>query len=59
MPHFMIVLTPYINLLNLSCVCVGGGGGGGGGGRVVRRCRVWHPADIGLQLDKACYPCSR
>ena len=32
------------------------------GGRVVRRCRVMspgRPTDIGLQLGKACYPCSR
>ena len=51
----------------------GGRGGGGGGGLesgVAKVCGVrcgegvyftspWHPTDIGLQLDKACYPCSR
>ena len=34
-----------------------------GGGWVRRRCRVsyvtGHSTDIGLQLGKACYPCSR
>ena len=34
-----------------------------GGSRVVRRCLVTtspgRPTDTGLQLDKACYPCSR
>ena len=40
----------------------GGGGGGGGvgcGEGVVYLTSPGHPTDIGLQLGKACYPCSR
>ena len=38
----------------------GGVGGGGGGGKGVGYLKsMGRPTDIGLQLDKACYPCSR
>ena len=56
----------YITLLEggVGCVCVCGGGGGGG--RVVGWCKgVMYltspggPRDIGSQLGKTCYPCSR
>ena len=43
---------------------VGGGGGvgggwGGGGKGVVYLTSTGRPTDIGLQLGKACWPCSR
>ena len=43
------------------CVCVCGGGGGGavGGDGVMYLTSLGLPTDIGLQLDKECYPCSR
>ena len=43
------------------CVCVWGGGGCvfGCGKGVVYLTSPGRPTDIKLQLDKACYPCSR
>ena len=37
----------------------GGVGGGGVGERVVYLLSLGRPTDIGFQLGKACYPCSR
>ena len=37
----------------------GGGGGGGGGEGVVYLTSSGRLTEIGLQLGKACYPCSR
>ena len=53
MPHSVASDLVYTDCKGLSVQILGGG-------RVVRRCCVSYiTADIGLQLGKACYPCSR
>ena len=68
---FAVLKSIIKSVLSISATVSGGGAGGGGGeggkewgdgSRVVGRCRVsspGHPTDVGLQLGKACYPCSR
>ena len=52
--------TPNYGVCVCVCVCgVGGGWGGGRGKGLVSLTSPGHPTDIGLQLSKACYPCSR
>ena len=61
---FLLPARATVTYMHMLSSC-GGGGGGGGGGGVVGWCEgavyltsLGRPTDIGLQLGKACYPCS-
>ena len=65
MEFLLYVIILKANQTHVECVCVWGGGGGGGGEggwSVLAKVSCILPGrltDIGLQLGKACYTCSR